>query len=351
MIKFTARLICIKIFNKVDDLDATIKEVQDDVNRIKQNGVNKIILLSHLGIDFERSIAQKVNDLDIIWGGHTHTFFKEAKEGENLFYSPKGEPVLIVQSGKDGEYIGVPNLKFDEYGQIVDIDYQVIRTDDYERHKELKANFEKFSKNAKAIGNIRSVDSRFEKTYIEENPNSNFMLDCLKSETGADIAVMNSASMRNVFSTGKLSTFDLENVNPFMDKIAVIRASEKELVEAIKQRVKATSQSPNYRPGILQVSGLRYEFNKQTGDVVAMSYVDKSGKEIKIDVNNPSDKMYTVAVNKFCVKDEYSGLGLKHRLENLVKDDGFEIKKYITDWCLKHNEPIDIKLDGRIIAI
>ena len=65
---------------KVDDLDATIQEVQDDVNLIKQNGVNKIILLSHLGIDFDRNIAQKVNDLDIILGGHTHTLFKEAKK-------------------------------------------------------------------------------------------------------------------------------------------------------------------------------------------------------------------------------------------------------------------------------
>ena len=39
---------------------------------------------------------------------------KDIKEGENLFYSPNGEPVLIVQSGRDGEYIGTPIIKFKE---------------------------------------------------------------------------------------------------------------------------------------------------------------------------------------------------------------------------------------------
>lgn len=333
---------------RVDTIAATIKEIQEDVDKIKQNGINKIILLSHLGIDFDREIAQKVNDVDIILGGHTHTLFTDVKEGENLFFSPKGEPVLIVQSGKDGEYIGVPNLKFDELGRIIDIDYQVIKTDDYERSEELKADFRKYSEQSQVIGTIRSITPQIGNTYISENPSSNFLLDCLRIETGTDIAIMNSSSMRNKISTGDLSTFDLENIDPFMNKIIVIQASEKELVSVIQERVKETCQSSSYRPGILQVSGLRYRFDIQKGQLTSLCFIDKSGIEHKIDIDNPSDKMYTIAVNEFCAADPHSGLGLKYRAENPIKKDGFDLKKYIIDWCLKHKEPIDIKLDGRI---
>lgn len=334
----------------LDNLDSTIAEIQEDVNLIKQNGVNKIILLSHLGVDFDKNIAQKVNDLDVILGGHTHTLFKEAKEGENLFYSSKGEPVLIVQSGKDGEYIGVPNLKFDEFGQIVDIDYKIIKTDDYERSEELQASFEKYSTEADELGTIINMESDTGNNYAQENPNASFLLDCLRCELDTDVAIMNSASMRNKFTSGDFTSLDLENAVPFTDKIVVIQASEKELVNAIQQKVKETILSPNLRPGILQVSGMRYEFDKQTGDLISLSILDKSGEERFVDVKNPSDRLYSVAVNEFCAENEKSGLGLKHRVKKAIKIFDYDIKKFVSDWCEKSNEPIVIKQDGRIIS-
>ena len=57
----------------------------------------------------------------------------EVKEGENLFRSPKGEPVLIMQVGRDGQYVGLPNLQFNELGQITKIQYNMVKTEDYER--------------------------------------------------------------------------------------------------------------------------------------------------------------------------------------------------------------------------
>lgn len=335
----------------LDNLDSTIAEIQEDVNLIKQNGVNKIILLSHLGVDFDKNIAQKVNDLDVILGGHTHTLFKEAKEGENLFYSPKGEPVLIVQSGKDGEYIGVPDLKFDEFGQIVDIDYKIIKTDDYERSEELQASFEKYSTEADELGTIINMESDTGNNYAQENPNASFLLDCLRCELDTDVAIMNSASMRNKFTSGDFTSLDLENAVPFTDKIVVIQASEKELVNAIQQKVKETILSPNLRPGILQVSGMRYEFDKQTGELISLSIFDKSGEERFVDVKNPSDRLYSVAVNEFCAENEKSGLGLKHRVDKPIKAFSCDIKKFVSDWCEKINDPIVIKQDGRILSI
>ena len=334
----------------MDDLEETIKEIQMDIDELKKQGVNKMILLSHLGADVDVEIAKRVNDLDIILGGHTHTLFKEAKPNENIFYSPKGEPVLIVQTGRDGEYIGMPNLKFNELGQIVDIDYNILKTDDFERDEEIKSSFQEIFGATKLLGQIKKVEKTDFNPYTEENPNANFMLDCMKEELDTDIAIVNSAGLRSKFSAGNITSYDLENVSPFNDKIITINVSEKELVSSIQERLKNTILSPMNRPGVLQVSGLKYEYDKQNGKLLKLNFVDKEGNEKKIDINNPSEKIYTVAVNEFCARDKHSGLGLEHRAKNPIEKYDYDLKKFVVDWFEHHKEPVCIKPDGRIVG-
>ena len=334
----------------MDDLETTIKEIQADIGELKKKGVNKIILLSHLGSDIDVQIAKNINDVDVILGGHTHTLFKDAKLGENVFYSPKGEPVLIVQSGKDGEYIGMPNLKFNEQGQVTEIDYKVLRTDDFERNEEIKARFQDFFGRAELLGTIKSVENLNSNFYINENPHANFMLDCLKDELDTDIAIVNSAGLRSQFTTGDITSYDIDNVSPFNNNIITIQVSEKELLFAIKEKIKETVLSPTKRPGILQVSGLKYEFDKTTGKLLSLKFVDKKGNEKAIDIENPTEQLYSVAINEFSAKDNHSGLGLAEKANNPVRKYEHDIKKFVIDWLKKNKEPICIKTDGRIVG-
>ena len=86
----------------IDDKEQTIKELQEEVAKLQQQGVNKIILLSHEGNTVEKEIAQRVTGIDVILGGHSHDLIEGVTPGENLFYSPSGEPVVITQAGRDG---------------------------------------------------------------------------------------------------------------------------------------------------------------------------------------------------------------------------------------------------------
>lgn len=336
---------------KTDTIDLTIEEIQDDINTLKQNGVNKIILLSHLGVDFDRFIAQKVNDIDVILGGHTHTLFTDVVEGENLFYSPKGEPVLIVQSGRDGEYIGVPNMKFNELGQIIDIDYNVVATDDFERSKSTQEKFDKILGKAELLGSISKIDKTPRDIYALENPNCNFIMDCLRAETGADIAVMNAASIRNKFAEGEIMDRDLEDVLPFSDRTIVTQVTEKELVNAVQNIVTKTIQSPNHRPGIIQVSGINYSYDKNTGKLLSFNIVDKEGNVKEVDINNPSDKTYTVAGTHFCISSDDCGLGLQENADHPIKSYSCDIKEFVKNYLKKQTEPVEMVSEGRIRAV
>ena len=124
---------------------------------------------------------------------------------------------------------------------------------------------------------------------------------------------MNSANIRGKFEPGKIDTRDLSIISPFANKVVVAQASEDEIVTAIKGRIKASMKSKSHRPGIVQVSGLRYKFNKD-GELLSMSFVDKQGNQTPIDINNPrKDKMYKVASDDYCLGSVDMGLGLPHR--------------------------------------
>lgn len=51
-----------------------VKTVNDEAQRLKEKEVDIIIVLSHCGLDIDRIMAAKCPLIDVIVGGHSHTF-------------------------------------------------------------------------------------------------------------------------------------------------------------------------------------------------------------------------------------------------------------------------------------
>lgn len=51
-----------------------VKSVNAEAEKLKAQGVEIIIVLSHCGLDVDRIMAEKCPNIDIIVGGHSHTF-------------------------------------------------------------------------------------------------------------------------------------------------------------------------------------------------------------------------------------------------------------------------------------
>lgn len=83
-------------------------------------------------------MAQETDGIDIVLGAHTHDLYKGVKEGENLLYSKSGEPVVLTQIGKDGEYVGVLNAVFNKDGILTKVQNNVMRTGSFTRKLPLK---------------------------------------------------------------------------------------------------------------------------------------------------------------------------------------------------------------------
>ncbi len=82
------------------------KEIVAD---LKQKGCNIIVCLSHLGLKYENSqiisdvqLAEKVSGINLILGGHTHTFMDAPLQIKN----PEGFETVIHQAGWGGIVLG-----------------------------------------------------------------------------------------------------------------------------------------------------------------------------------------------------------------------------------------------------
>ena len=313
---------------------------------MKEQGINKIILLSHAGIDADKQIAKNLQGLDVIIGGHSHDLIKDAKVGENIFYSKTGEPVIITQAGRDGNNFGVLSLEFNDKGIIKTIQNSVFDTLKYPKNLLMSAIIDKEFGKPEVIGKVDVAPPMPEKPLIQENPYANFLADAIKSELNVDIALINSANLRGSFNPGNLTNRDVSSITPFKNRMVKTYLTEKELVDALRHGAKSMI-SHDTKPGLLMGSGIRYTVNK-SGQLLDLTYTDKSGNAHSIDVNNPrNDKKYLCAYDDFLAKggDKFASL---NKFDSLIEYYDYDKDTLAINYVKKMNKPLSIAPDGRI---
>lgn len=94
-----------------------IKSAQKMANHLKNDlKCSYVICLSHLGYKYESSkvsdvvLAENTSNIDVILGGHTHTFMKQADLRKNV----NGNEVIINQAGWAGIMLGRIDVFFEK---------------------------------------------------------------------------------------------------------------------------------------------------------------------------------------------------------------------------------------------
>ena len=112
------------------DIPALAALIQADIDALSAQGVDKIILLAHMqSLGIERELATLLNGVDIIVGGGSNTILADEndrlRDGDSAddtypvtFDSAAGEPVLLVNTDGDYNYLGRLVVTFDEAGVI-----------------------------------------------------------------------------------------------------------------------------------------------------------------------------------------------------------------------------------------
>jgi 5'-nucleotidase / UDP-sugar diphosphatase len=331
--------------------------VQSNVEELTTQGVNKIIVLSHIGYPADLELAQAVTGVDIIVGGHTHTLLANYDTRATAAYpteveTSEGKTMLVVQSGENLEYLGKLDLKFDPNGDLLEWDGDTIYLSHYispdpdtsamvaTLYAPIEAlTSEVISKSALYLEGDRKV------CRVEECNLGNLITDAMRAETGAQIAFENGGGIRASIEQGDVTLGDVLTVLPFGNLVSTASLSGQDVWATLENGVSLIEEGAGR---FLQVSGLRYTFDpsKPAGSrIISVEVLDSEGEY------QPLDKtaIYTVATNDFM---RGGGDGFTVLAENGIDayDFGRPLDEVLADY-MKANEPVNSAVEGRITVI
>ncbi|PWF63791.1 bifunctional metallophosphatase/5'-nucleotidase [Shewanella sp. BC20] len=103
----------------VDAIATTARTVE----HLHAKGIKHIIVLSHLGLDQDKRLAEQVDGISLIVGGHTHTLQGDfsALGLSNIPYGEMVNGTPIVHAGKYAETLGLAEIEFDAAGRAINL--------------------------------------------------------------------------------------------------------------------------------------------------------------------------------------------------------------------------------------
>ncbi|MGY4040490.1 bifunctional metallophosphatase/5'-nucleotidase [Aeromonas hydrophila] len=105
-----------------------ITSAQATVDLLRQHGINQIVALTHIGNQRDLALAAKVNGIDAIVGGHSHSLLGDFRnigwgntgEYAQLVTNPDGVGMTcVVQAGSYAQAIGLAQVSFDAQGRVI----------------------------------------------------------------------------------------------------------------------------------------------------------------------------------------------------------------------------------------
>ena len=280
------------------------------VAALRSEGVNKIILLSHLGYGLEQEVAKKVPGLDVIVGGHSHTYLGKST-GIQGFANPPGpyptvvenseSKVLLVSAWEWGKVFGRIKVEFDDAGKVKSwSDNQPILVDDgipddpvvgsmiaafQKPIAELKKTVVATAPVALTRDNGSSGNSRLGNIFTDS------ML-AYGAKSGAVVAIMNNGGVRANIDQGPITFDEVIQTAPFGNTLVVVDLTGAELLSAFEYAAsKAGADGYGVTIHVSKGTTIRYDLSQPVGKRVLLASIGG----IPLDQRNT----YRVITNNF----------------------------------------------------
>lgn len=320
-------------------------------------GVNKIILLSHIGYTEDMRVAAALPLVDVIVGGHSHTLLSNTAEGAagpypTMVANPDGVEVPVVQANQYGKYLGDIAITWDDNGTVTKatgepylIDASVTADEDFKGQLQaLLGPIEAMT--SEVIGSTTAkLEGAREVCRVEECSMGNLLADAILdrvADQGATIAFQNGGGIRASIDAGEITVGDVLTVLPFSNTLATVQVSGADVIEALENGV---SDIENGAGRFAQVAGLKYTYTlaKPAGDRVSDVLVKGEGDTwVPID----EDATYTVVTNNY-VRGGGDGFGTFAEGENPY-DFGPPLEQVVAEYIAKLGGEYTPYTDGRI---
>ena len=272
------------------DISEAAQEIGHICNSYNSIDIDYTVLLTHIGFEEDKKLAELLDPawgVDVIIGGHSHTFIDEPAVVNNI---------LIVQAGTGTDQIGRFDLVIDTKNncthkwkwQCIKINEKTCPRD--ERLEELIEGYKgktdlKYGRVITRLNRELTHPDRYQETELGD-----LFADILRNSLGLDIMLLGSGSIRKEALGPIVTLQDLMELFPYDDSIHLVHVTGKQLKEMLLYMCREGSFTGEHTEFYQLSEGLYVEYNRKTKTMDEFTY---EGRKIK------DDDMFKVGLQKF----------------------------------------------------
>ncbi|WP_223439647.1 bifunctional 2',3'-cyclic-nucleotide 2'-phosphodiesterase/3'-nucleotidase [Metabacillus dongyingensis] len=324
--------------------EATIKTITETEK------VDKIIALTHLGYEKDLELAEKVEGIDVIIGGHTHTLVDTLKVVDQ-----DETPTIVAQVQDYGKFLGKLDVAFNKDGLVVPAESstELIAIDEtIAEDPEAKALLDGYKEEInsfkdKVVGHTKvALDGKRENVRSKETNLGNLIADGMlakaKEAKGAQLAITNGGGIRESINEGDITLGEVLTVMPFGNTLFVLDITGEQIIEALEHGVSAAEEGKGQFP---QVAGVKFSFSKglPAGErIMDVQVENEDGTFSAIEL----EKSYRIATNGFMGA---GGDGYDVFKEASYAEDLFFVDYEVFLEQLEAKKSVQPEIEGRIM--
>lgn len=189
-------------------------EVEDPFEVIRHlisifsEGVDTFILLSHLGIHYDREIAERFSEISVILGAHTHHLL------------PEGEQIgatLLAGAGRYGEYMGHVEIEMED-GNVLSSKATVINVQEelppVRKEMEIVRQYEQLGHQLLMEQEIAEIPKTLDIQWRKTSELVELGLEAIKEYAKTDVSILNAGLFLQPLLEGIVTRNDLHQILP-----------------------------------------------------------------------------------------------------------------------------------------
>lgn len=226
-----------------------------------QQGAEIVIALTHMRVPNDELLAHEIAEVDIILGGHDHHYDVKPVGPHGTYVLKSGTDfrdmtelrLLFTDDGTAKPFKVLQHTHVEIFSSITEDPEVSVFVEECESKVRDAMN--------KVVGETAvDLDCRFSSIRTMETNIGNFITDVMLKGMKADLAVLNSGTLRAdaIIEAGPIRMRDLVNILPMLDELCLLQLTGEQILQVLENSV---SQYPRLEGRFAQVSGVTFTFD------------------------------------------------------------------------------------------
>ncbi|MBA4603763.1 bifunctional metallophosphatase/5'-nucleotidase [Thermoactinomyces mirandus] len=222
-----------------------------------------VVLLSHLGLDKDQLLAEKIDGIDVIIGAHTHHLFEQAEKIGNTY---------LTAAGKFGQAVGQISITVDpDRRSIEDVSACCHFVEQHPSAESIEdlMDWYKLQAEQNMSQPVTWLEEPLEINWNEESPFANLLADSIRDWVGSDLALVNSGQLLCDLPRGTITQRIIHQACPHPINPVLMEISGRDLKDTLEESLlNEFKQKPirgfGFRGkilGMMSVSGIEVRYD------------------------------------------------------------------------------------------